>query len=69
VIVPKAFKLVKLKILKSMQLCLYRFFRPRADYSDREKKLLNYTAALAGIRDYVLRRFGQGPNWIYKKKQ
>lgn len=68
VILPAFFKLVKLKLLKSMQLCLYRLFRPHTDHSGREKKLLNYSAALAGIRDYMLRRFDQGPSWIYTKK-
>jgi GT2 family glycosyltransferase len=68
VIFPAFFKLVKFQLLKRMQLCLLRLFRPHADFSAREKKLRDYSAALAGIRDYVLKRFDQGPDWIYKKK-
>lgn len=31
------------------------------------QKLLKNRAALCGVRDYFLRRFGNGPAWIYKK--
>lgn len=68
VILPAFFKLVKFQLLKSMQLRLLRLFRPHADYAARKKKILEYSAALAGIRDYALKRFDQGPDWIYNKK-
>ncbi len=31
------------------------------------QELLKNRAALCGVRDYFLRRFGNGPSWIYKK--
>ena len=31
-------------------------------------KIRRYQAALRGVYDYVCRRFGNGPDWIYKKE-
>ncbi len=69
VIIPAFLKLVKLRLLKTVQLNLLRLFRPNVDVSERRHKILNYTAAMAGIRDYALRRFDKGPAWIYTKRQ
>jgi len=66
-IFPAIFKLIKLKLLKTMQLWLIRLFRPHENLSKRQEKILKCNASLAGIRDYALRRFDKGPSWIYKK--
>lgn len=69
IIIPSLLKLIKLKLLKTMQLTLLRLFCPSSDLSEQQYKVLKYKAALAGIRDYALRRFGKGPSWIYSKKK
>jgi GT2 family glycosyltransferase len=58
-ILPACIKLLKLALFKKIQLV--------KDHPERREKLLNYKAALTGIRDYYLRRFDRGPLWIYKK--
>jgi len=61
IILPEIFNLLKLNILKSLQ----NFFHPT------DRRLLRqrcYRAALWGIKDYILRRFGNGPDWIIRGK-
>ncbi len=53
----------KLRYLKS-PLLIFSFFSP--SYKKRKEKLLCYKAGVRGIRDYFLKRFGKGPNWISK---
>lgn len=66
-ILPSFLKLLKLALLKKIQFQILRLFYSPEDLAPRRQKILNYTAALTGIRDYCLRRFDRGPPWIYKK--
>jgi GT2 family glycosyltransferase len=68
VVIPDVLHLYKLKILKTIQLKLLTFFRPQDDHKKRKERILKYTAALQGVRDYLRRKFGNGPEWIYTKK-
>lgn len=38
----------------------------RKDKPGRKEKIQNYRAKLCGVRDYVFRRFGNCPKWVYK---
>lgn len=66
ILLPAFLKLIKIRALKSLQLALLRTFSPRQDHTQRIEKLRKNRAALAGIRDYYLKRFDQGPSWIYE---
>ena len=65
-LMPEIGHLLKLYPLKAMQLFMLKSFKPKADLHERKKRLRNYKASLAGIKDYLLRRFGNGPSWIFK---
>ena len=67
ILLPAFFKLVKINLLKTVQLALLSTFFPREDQKKRIEKLRKNRAALAGIIDYYRGRFDKGPSWIYKK--
>lgn len=67
VLIPDILHMCKIHLLKKGHLSLTKLFRPQTDYSEKELKLKKNRAALCGVRDYFLRRFGNGPSWIYKK--
>ena len=67
IIIPDVLHMLKIRGLKKLQLSLEKRFRPGSDVREKELKLIKNRAALCGIRDYCLRRFGSGPAWIYQK--
>jgi GT2 family glycosyltransferase len=67
ILIPDILHIFKLRLLKSMQLFLLRIVRPRESLKRRQERNLKYKAALHGVRDYLLRRFGNGPSWLYKE--
>lgn len=67
VLVPDILHMLKIRLLKKLQLFFLKLLKPKADLKEKELKLLKNRAALCGVRDYLLRRFGNGPSWIYKK--
>ena len=69
ILLPAILKLYKITFLKSLQLSLLRLFRPQTERTERTYKLQSTQAALAGVRDYFLKRFDQGPSWIYTSKK
>jgi GT2 family glycosyltransferase len=68
VLIPSILHMLKIRLIKKMQLFVIRRFRPKTDLKEKEQKMLNNRAALCGVRDYFLRRFGNGPAWIYEKR-
>lgn len=68
IIIPDILHIYKLKHLKTLQLFLLRIFKPHADLTQRRQKLSQYKAILQGVKDYLLRKFGNGPTWIFQKK-
>lgn len=67
VLLPDIAHLLKIRLLKTAQLCLRKKFRPNKDYRQQEEKLLKNKAAVQGILDYARRRFGNGPSWLFRK--
>jgi GT2 family glycosyltransferase len=67
ILFPEVIKNSKLYFLKCLQLLIIKTIFPNKDHSNREKKILQYRAILQGIGDYFLRRFGNGPSWIYSQ--
>ena len=68
VLIPDALHLFKLHLIKSVQLFVLRTFRKKTSTQKKEEFLLKNRAALCGIKDYCLRRFGNGPSWIYGRR-
>jgi len=69
ILIPDILHIYKLKLLKSLQLQVLMLIRPHENHKKRRERILKYRAALNGVRDYVLRRFGNGPPWIYHSKE
>jgi len=67
VLIPEVAHMVKIRLLKKMQLFFLKKIGSKTDLSEKERKLLTNRAALCGVRDYLFRRFGNGPSWIYKR--
>jgi GT2 family glycosyltransferase len=65
VLLPEIAHIYKLRCLKTLQLALLKLFKN--ELGEREKKLRCYRAATQGFQDYLFRRFGNGPSWIFKK--
>lgn len=65
-LLPEIANLLKLYIIKKLQLFFLKLFNPKEEQEKREKRLLNYKASLVGIKDYLFRRFGNGPSWLFK---
>lgn len=57
----------KLKTIKTLQLYFIKFFYSEEEIKKRTDRIQRYRAVLAGTKDYILRKFGDGPSWIYKK--
>ncbi|HSX03971.1 MAG TPA: glycosyltransferase family 2 protein [Rhabdochlamydiaceae bacterium] len=62
-------KTYKLKVIKSSQLLFLRFFYSKDEINKRKERIRRYQAVIQGTKDYLLRNFGDGPSWIYKKKE
>lgn len=58
ILFPEITRMLKLYILRTL-------FAKKTP--ERKKKIRTYRAALAGVRDYLTRRFGNGPSWIFQK--
>jgi len=67
VLLPEIFHLAKIHLLNAMQLFFYTICRIEEKKKRKKNSLRQNRAALHGVRDYLLRRFGQGPAWIYYK--
>ncbi len=63
VLLPEISHILKLYLLKTAQ-----FYLLKNKPAEKRQKLLQYRAALHGVKDYFLRRFGNGPAWIFKRQ-
>ena len=66
VLIPEILHLLKIQLIKTIQLLLTRHFRSPKVVKGKKEKLLHNYAAVCGVRDYLMRRFGKGPHWIQK---
>lgn len=66
VLIPDISHLLKIQLIKIAQLLLEQRFRSQKDLTKKKENLIKNRAALCGVRDYLLRRFGNGPKWIEK---
>jgi len=58
ILLPEISRILKLYLIKSLL---------QKKTLKREKKIRIYRAALAGVRDFITGRFGNGPSWIFQK--
>lgn len=68
IILPEQRHLLKLRLLKNMQLFLLTLVSKK-DLSQKKAKLLQYRAALEGYRDFRKARFGSGPSWLFNQRK
>jgi GT2 family glycosyltransferase len=68
VLFPELCHLGKMWAIKACQLRVLRLLRPNACVRQRAEKIAKYRASVRGIMDYLLRRFGNGPAWLYAKE-
>lgn len=67
-LIPEIFRLIKHHTMKSFQyLCLMALRSPKRH--EKKRKLLESKSALCGIKHYCIRRFYNGPCWIFKSTQ
>ncbi len=69
ILIPDILHMLKIRALKTLQLRFTIRFRPHINTTEKQLKLVKNRAALCGVRDYFLRRFGNGPSWIYEKRK
>lgn len=65
VLIPEMIHLMKLYLLKSVQFFFIKWSKQEEKHLKRKNQLRIYKAALAGIKDYYIGRFGNGPSWIF----
>ena len=58
ILLPTIFHTLKLYLLRSL-------FSKKTP--ERVEKIRTYRAVLTGVKDYLFRRFGKGPSWIFEK--
>lgn len=58
ILLPTIFHTLKLYVLRSL-------FSKKTP--ERVEKIRSYRAVLTGVKDYLFRRFGKGPSWIFEK--
>lgn len=68
ILIPDCLHLMKIDLLKNPQLFFAKSFQAKK-HQEKKEKFFKNRAALCGIRDYLMRRFGKGPDWIYKKNR
>jgi GT2 family glycosyltransferase len=68
VLIPEIVQILKIHAIKTVRHHLARPFTSPEKQLDRANRLKKSRAAIAGIRDYCLRRTDSGPAWLYSKK-
>ena len=66
IIIPEIFTLTKHHTMKSLQHLLLKLILSPKRF-EKKQKLLESKSALYGIIHYFIRRFYNGPSWIFKK--
>jgi hypothetical protein len=66
VLIPDILHMLKIHFIKSIQLKFTELFKLKKNVINKKEKLIKNRAALCGVRDYLMRRFGKGPVWIQK---
>lgn len=66
ILLPEILHIVKIHMLQKLQLILLKLFKPQFNPHKKKQKLAKNRAVLRGVWDYCLRKFGDGPEWIYR---
>ncbi len=64
ILLPKTVGLLKITLIKSLELFLLKNFYSKKLNEKKVLNLLRKKAALRGVADYLLRKFGPAPFWI-----
>ncbi len=65
ILIPEILHKIKIQLLKKSQLLIYKVLKLN-NIKEKENKLIQNRAILCAFRDYLLRKFGKGPDWISK---
>lgn len=68
VLLPELFHIYKLRCIKGAQLYILKLMKSKKNLQVKELKIRQYRAALQGFHDYLNNNFGNGPDWIFKKR-
>ncbi|MGC1877958.1 MAG: glycosyltransferase family 2 protein, partial [Rhabdochlamydiaceae bacterium] len=68
ILIPDILHMLKIQLIKTVQLSFTKKFRRKINIKEKNEKLLKNRAALCGVRDYMVRRFGKGPDWLHMIK-
>lgn len=63
---PRVMKIGKLYLIKGVEYKLLRLLK-KENLFEKQQKLKVYRATLTGVKDYLLRHFGNAPDSIFKK--
>ena len=66
ILIPEIIQVLKIQFIKNIDLFFIGLFKLNKNTKQKKEKLAKNRAALCGIRDYFIRRFGKGPDWIEK---
>jgi hypothetical protein len=58
ILIPEICKLYRHHVIKSLQISFLHLFRPKVECAKKQHYLLRNRAAIRGVHDYLLRRFG-----------
>jgi len=61
ILIPDTLHMLKIHFIKSAQLKFIELFKLKKNIKEKKEKLIKNRAALCGVRDYLMRRFGKGP--------
>lgn len=68
VILPQTLKMARHYLIKSFELFILKLINSKK-LEDKKEKQKRLKASLCGVRDYILRRFYQGPKWLFIKSK
>ncbi len=68
ILIPDILHMLKIRALKTLQLWVVKRFKSIEVIEKKEFNLLKNKAALCGVKDYLCRKFGNGPAWLYTKR-
>lgn len=69
ILFPEINHTFKLNLLKTLELYLLKGFYPQRDRSAKELKVARYRAALKGVFDYLMGRYGNAPKSLLSRRK
>lgn len=68
ILIPDILNILKKHMVAKLRCRMGRFLRIKRNIETKNERFYKNRAALHGVRDYLTRRFGKGPDWIRQKQ-